>query len=139
MTEFKSYTLLGLDVGQSRIGVARANSLARLPEPLAIIKVDTQQFDRLQEIVNRQQPKVIVVGLPKNLTGAETQQSAWTREWVDQFQAQVTFSASLELSDEALSSVAAQQRYPKRRYIDDVAACVILDNYLGNPVDLQTT
>ena len=130
--------MLGLDVGQRRIGVARANSLARLPEPLEIVQADAKQFERLQAIIDNHQPQIIVIGLPKNLSGDETQQSVWTRGWLKRFKDQVNCSADLELSDEALSSVAARQRQSKRRHIDDIAACVILDNYLGNPIELQT-
>ena len=137
MTKPADYTIIGLDVGHRRIGVARANSLARLPQPLTIVAANQQQFTNLQTIIDQHQPKIIVVGLPRNMEGLETKQSQLVKHWLEQFKGQVKTQAQLELTDETLSSVEARQRAPERQHIDDLAACVILDNYLGNPVVLQ--
>lgn len=127
-------TLLGLDIGQKRIGVARASSLARLPEPVTIIPADGQQFSTLQALVDQYSPAVIVVGVPKNLDGEETQQSATIRSWLADFKKQIKTTAKIEVSDESLSTRLARRRAPTKRHVDDLAACFILDDFLGNPI-----
>ncbi len=125
-------TFLALDVGQSRIGVARANAIAQLPEPLNHLKNDEHIWDNISEIIKQQDVGMIIIGLPRNLDGRETGQSAEIRQFATQLKSK--FDIPIEFADETLSSKRADE-YIKTHKLsstdqDSVAACFILNEYL---------
>lgn len=125
--------VLALDIGEKRIGVARANSLAKLPEPLAVLDNNPDFKVKLDSIINEYSINEIVVGLPRNLDGQETKQSIFTRQFVsDNFQ-----NIPVKFQDETLSSVEAEKRMKnyglenRPDMLDAVAACIILEDYIN--------
>ena len=128
------YQILALDVGQKRIGVARAQSQARLAEALEVIEAgEEREFDDLQRLIDVWQPAVLVVGLPLGHQGQATAQTLWTKAWTELFLSRVDFKGRLVYQDEFLSTRAAREQKPlrkDRKAVDDLAACVILDDYL---------
>jgi putative holliday junction resolvase len=65
--------ILALDYGDRRIGVARAQEVARIAEPLQAIdrnKVDA--IDEIKRLINVYQVSRLVLGLPRNLSGEDT-------------------------------------------------------------------
>lgn len=130
MAQSKPQELLALDIGTKRIGVARANSLARIPESLGILDNDDSIYANLQQIIDERNPAIIVIGIPRNLSGELTHQSQSILDWTKGFIDRVKTNARVVHSDETLSSVAAREIDPSARHIDDQAACVILDDYM---------
>jgi putative holliday junction resolvase len=131
-----NYNLLALDVGERRIGLALANSGARLSQPLMTLTQSDQVFNDLQDIIAKQSISLLVVGLPRNLSGQDTAQTKYVRKFSDELKALVDIPIYYE--NEALSSVRAKQTldsskkpYPKEA-IDSLAACFILDDFLVN-------
>ncbi len=121
------YQILALDVGQKRIGVARAQNQVRLVEPLMIISVsDGEEFAKLRELFDSWQPAVLVIGLPLNESGEQSKQANLIREWVKIMVIKTGFTGRLVYQDETLSSHAARADSPKERFIDDLAAALIL-------------
>lgn len=102
--------LLGLDLGERRIGVALADddgravpltTLRRAPEALG----DAQAIGRL---VTQHEIAEIVVGLPLDVSGGEGGQAAVTRAWVDAVRP--LLGLPFGYRDERLSSHLAEQR-----------------------------
>ena len=75
--------ILALDVGSSRIGVALANSIARLAHPLLTINVTEQVWEELDTIIKAESIGLIVVGLPRNLNGDATDQTGVVETFVE--------------------------------------------------------
>lgn len=102
--------LLGVDFGESRIGLAVADSRTGSVKPLTTIRRGDAARDAatLATLCAEQRIDEIVVGLPLNMDGTEGAQAAHAREWVDA----ITPSLGKRVSwhDERLSSVAAEQR-----------------------------
>jgi len=127
--------ILALDIGKTRVGVARANAIARIAEPLTTLTSDEHLIANIQKLVDEQNIDAIVVGLPKSLDFTDTEQTKYTRTVADKI-ADAT-GLRVMLSDEALSSVDAKHRLDstKKHYqkadIDAVAAAVILDNFMN--------
>lgn len=126
--------LLGVDVGDKRIGLAIANKIAKLPRPLEIISPE-ELTNNLQKIIQDNEISEIVVGLPKSADGSESAQAVSIREFAGKIK---QFSGlPVYLSDESLSSQKAREFasnhkvYKSRQYYDDLAACYILEEYLG--------
>ena len=125
-------TLLGLDIGQARIGVARASTVARLAEPLMVLKT-TQAIARLQSLITKHKVEALVAGLPRNLSGDDTAQTAWVRNWVRQARAKIDLPFYWQ--DEALTSRQAQNLKLKTKSPgqDADAAAIILQDFLDTP------
>ena len=127
-------TILAIDWGSRRIGIARANTVARLAEPLSTIDNTDTAIARIQQLAESENVDTIVVGLPRNLSGEETQQTHAVRDFVrlleDELQCQIV------MHDETLSSQVAdelKQRFPNSS-IDSRSATIILDDYLGSHI-----
>jgi putative Holliday junction resolvase len=129
--------VLGLDVGERRIGVALASSIARLPTPLQTI--DSRQVDNvvaaIVQLVEKHEVGVVVVGLPRDLQTAETVQTAYVRAFSKELANHL--SVPIIFQDEALTSVAAEAwlKENKKDYtkadIDAEAAVLILRDYFS--------
>lgn len=102
--------LLGVDVGESRIGLAVADSQTGSVNPLATIRRADAARDAatLATICAEQRIEEIVVGLPLNMDGTEGAQAARAREWVRAISPLV--GMRIAWHDERLSSVAAEAR-----------------------------
>lgn len=124
--------ILGLDIGKKRIGVARVNMVAKLPQPIGTIANDASFLGILGDLIKTYEIDTIVVGLPRSLDGNETDQSKYTRDFARNM---TEFNLPVIFQDETLSSVEAESRLSGRRAyekskIDAMAAAVILEDYL---------
>lgn len=121
--------ILGLDVGDARIGLAVAGSVARLPSPIETIQRGDDEVDLLQKIISRESADIIVVGIPRNLSGEETAQSTKIRQFADFIKQNI--SVPIIFVDESLSSKRADEyiKNTKNAEQDSVAACFILQEY----------
>jgi len=127
-------TILALDVGAQRIGVARANSIARIASPLTTLQHTDQIFDDISQLLKQEQADELVVGLPRGLEGQETDQTRTVRQFVADLQQRIT--VPIHFQDEALTSVKAEKELEARKKpfakgdIDALAATYILGDYL---------
>jgi len=125
--------ILGLDVGEKRIGVAVASVIARLPQPVETITVDASTLERIGRLVKEKKATLIVIGIPRNLEGNETPQSREIREFAAQLQEAI--NVPIEFADESLSSVRADSAHHQVHFRnasrDSLAACFILQEFLG--------
>lgn len=130
--QLQNYQILALDVGQKRIGVARAASQVRLVEPLEIIQADGQiEFVRLQELLLKFKPRILVIGLPFDKEGKSGHQADLIKIWVKNLIEKTKFKGEIVYQDETLSSQAASKNSSKTGLVDDLAAGVILEDYLN--------
>lgn len=126
--------ILGLDIGDARIGVATTSLIARLPRPLETIFNDEEITKRLQAIIDRESATKLVVGIPRNLDGEETAQSRKIRAQAAELEE--VHKLPVIFVDESLSSKRANEYLQglKKADIpqDSLAACFILEEYLGS-------
>jgi putative holliday junction resolvase len=129
---------LALDVGDVRVGVAVSDLSGTIARPLAVLRRAEIDGDaaRLREMVQDMDVDEIVVGLPRTMRGEEGRMALAIRELVAHLQE--VLPVSIAVFDERLSSVAAKRVMAGRRRsphaergaIDQVAAAIILQNYL---------
>lgn len=125
--------ILALDVGSKRIGVAIANTMARIARPLTTIDAESDVDQQLQQIVQIEAVAAFVVGLPRGLDGQETAQTASVRQFADRLQ---HFDLPIHFQDEAVTSRKAEAELKGRGKpyakadIDALAATYILDDFL---------
>ena len=123
--------MLGLDVGQARIGIARGSTMARIAEPLAVVDTDQATAD-ISDIIKEHQVDGIVVGLPRGLNGQETDQTKWVRQWAEELKSVI--DTPLYWQDEALTTKLAEELSSKKSHgADAEAAAIILQDWLDTP------
>ena len=129
----KSPTLVGLDVGEKRIGVAVADAGIRIAVPFDTVEVDGREIERINEIVLKEGADSIVVGYPRNQQGEATTQTKYVEAFAELLR---PLEKKIVFQDESLTSVMAEQRLISygRPYakgdIDAQAATIILQDYL---------
>lgn len=134
MQTTKNSTIFALDVGERRVGVAAANSVARLASPLTTLERNAVFWDKLGALIAQEAATVLIVGLPRNLQGADTDQTKSTRNFIAELQER--FELPVHVQDEALTSAKAEAELNKRGKhfqkadIDALAATYILEDYL---------
>ena len=127
-------TILALDVGGARIGVARADVELKFANPLLTLPNDEHIWEALQALIEANAVQTLVVGLPRGLGGQETAQTSIARDFAKE--ASERLKIAIELQDEAMTSVKAETELRSRRKpyeksdIDALAATYILEDYL---------
>ena len=131
-----SLKLMALDVGIKRIGIALADSFIKIAIPFTTVEVNDgveSAVEQIIEIISKEEIDILVVGLPRNQSGEETSQTAYTKEFVKNFEYSVD---KICFQDESLTSIQAEDRlksYGKpysKGDIDMNAASIILQDYL---------
>lgn len=128
-----SQSLVCLDVGEKRIGVAVADTAVRIAVAFDTIEVDGDELKKIAEIVIREGAKTIVIGYPRNQQGETTAQTQYVETFAKQLE---DIDAEIVFQDESLTSVIAENRLKamKKPYskgdIDAQAAAIILEDYM---------
>lgn len=127
--------VLGVDVGEVRVGVAVSDPSRLVASGLATIEGGPDLPARLAALAAEESCHTVVVGLPRSLDGRGTRSTQRAREVADQLAAHGLF---VELWDERLSTVEAERmlveagrrRDRRRTERDRVAATIILQGWL---------
>lgn len=128
-----SSVLVGLDVGEKRIGVSVADSGIRIAVPFSTIEVDGNEIASITEVVLKENADIIVVGYPRNQSGEATAQTNYVEKFTEQLE---DLGKKIVFQDESLTSVLAEQQLisHKKPYskgdIDAQAAAIILQDYV---------
>lgn len=126
--------LMALDVGERRIGVAIASTIAKVASPFDAIINDEKVFDTIESLIDQNNIGAIIVGLPRNMQGEETKQSEYVRNFITRLKQNT--SLPVVLQDESLTSVHAEEhlKESKKTYskgqIDSESAVIILNDYI---------
>ena len=127
--------ILALDVGEKRIGVARADSSTRIAVPVGVVLVDGSEWQEIAKLTRLHNTNLFVLGLPRSNEGKETAQSSYVRVFAKTLVEKIP-GARVRFQDESLTSVVAEERLKsrKKRYakgeIDAEAASIILQDFL---------
>lgn len=131
-------TILALDVGAARIGLALAGRAARLAAPYKTIANTPDSIEQLRTICQQEDVQAVVIGLPRGMSGQETAQTVAVRAYGAQLAAALPVAVAWQ--DEALTSVKAEEELTRRgkpyrkEDIDALAATYILEDYLHENV-----
>lgn len=131
--------VLGLDIGEKRIGVATADTVTRIATPLRVMEAKevVENAPSWRRVLEDYEPEILVCGLPTTLQGAQGKQARRVKEV-----AQCIADASelpLKFVDERLSSSQAKRilreqglsERDMRGKIDSVAASLFLETWLA--------
>lgn len=121
--------LLGIDYGTVRIGLAVSDESLMLARELDIVS-PKDFFAKLPTIIKEQEISELVVGLPLNMSGQDTEKTTEARAFAEQLHTQL--GLPVHLVDERLSSSMAEGIIGHNKQLDSMAAQIILQNYLNS-------
>ncbi len=134
----KAQRLLAFDYGLRWIGCAVGQSLTGTANPLAALKAKDgiPQWPQIEALINEWQPQQIIVGLPLNMDGSESEMCQRARKFGNRIHGR--FGVAVAFADERLSSFAAKGELLdqggnqgfKDRGVDSLSAVIILESWL---------
>lgn len=126
-------SLLALDVGEKRIGVAIADESVKIAIAFDTIPVDGSEIKEIARVVAEEKIECIVIGYPRNQQGEPTKQTQFVEEFAVKLE---DIAPEIVFQDESLTSVKAEEflKRQKKPYeksdVDALAASFILQDYL---------
>ncbi len=132
--------ILGIDYGDSRVGVAISDPLLITAQGLETISYngnDKVLLKRIEEIVKEYDVKVIVVGMPINMNGTKTERVEVTQKFIHKLKSRLG-KIDIETIDERLTTVEAHKTMnflevapkKKKNLVDTISAVYILETYM---------
>ena len=131
--------VLAIDLGSVRIGLALSDPRRVVAQPLETLQRvgPRKDLQRIAELVARHEASVVVVGLPRLLSGGEGKQAAAARAFADKLQSRLP-GRRVDLWDERLTTAEAERtmisgnvrRRRRKEVVDTLAAVLILQGYL---------
>jgi len=133
--------ILGIDYGDARSGVAITDELAITAQGLETINHkgnDRILLARLDEIIEKYEVSVLVVGMPLNMKGEKTKRSEITEKFIHKLRCKYN-KIKVEQVDERLTTIQAQNtmndlnidKKKKKGLVDEIAAVYILETYIN--------
>lgn len=128
--------LLGLDLGERRIGVALSDELGIIASPLTIVDLKRGSLADVAQLASEHRVDGVVVGLPKGMRGDEGYQARETRAMAAELAP--LLAVPILFWDERLTSAIADRvlaergrsSRERRGERDAIAAAVLLQSYL---------
>jgi putative Holliday junction resolvase len=136
-------TVLALDYGARRIGVAVGELELGIAHPLETIHAESERahLQQIERLIREWSPVLLIVGLPSHMDGAEHELSKRCRTFAQELERR--FEIETRLVDERLTSNAASQSLAdagvrgrrQKSMRDQVAAQHILETFFSLPHD----
>lgn len=133
--------ILGIDYGDSRVGVAISDALLITAQGLETIHHkgnDKIVLKRLDEIIKQYEIGTIVVGMPINMNGTSSERVEVTKKFIHKLKCKYN-NIKIEEMDERLTTVAAHKtmnfldinKKKKKDIVDTISAVYILEMYMN--------
>lgn len=130
--------ILGLDVGDRRIGVALSDPLGLTAQPVTTVerRDATADLAAIEALVERHHVELVVVGLPLTMRGEQGPQAKKVVAFTERLRRRLAIP--VHLLDERLTTMQGARslletgtsRRKRRQVIDQVAAQLILQQFL---------
>lgn len=140
--------VLGLDYGSKTVGVALTDEMGIIASPLETIERDMESkirptLRRIEELVHKYEVSFVVLGYPVKMSGEVGERALKTEEFKILLEKRLGESVPVRLWDERLSTADAREildesgikRSEQKKYIDKIAAALILEDYMKNSKD----
>ena len=132
--------VLALDVGKKRIGLAVSDELGITAQGIETLERTRlrEDLERLKQIAARWNVATLLVGRPLHMSGSESSQSEYTREFAGRLQEHL--GLPVVFWDERLTSAEATRMLretgatleKRKKAVDRIAAVLLLESYLAH-------
>lgn len=126
------FIALAFDYGTRKIGVAVGQSVTGTATALPVLPArdGVPDWAAVEKLIGEWQPRVLVVGLPLNMDGSESELSRRARKFANRLRGR--FSIAVEMIDERLSTRSARDFADAGdRRLDSHAAALVLESWLA--------
>ncbi|MRI31637.1 Holliday junction resolvase RuvX [Endozoicomonas sp. OPT23] len=140
MTEKSLKTIMGFDFGTKNIGISIGQVITRTASALPAVRAKDgiPDWNELEKIIEEWQPDAVVVGIPLNMDGTESQMSLRARKFGKRLHGR--FNLPFYEADERLSSFEAKSWAGKLGHkghygsnpVDAMAAQIILEGWMND-------
>lgn len=124
--------ILAIDYGEKRIGIAKGSDETKMALPFCIIENKSNDFilSEILKIIKNEDIGLLIIGLPLGLSGKNTNQTNIITSFVSLLEKETNIP--ILTIDERFTSRSANNLFGdnKKRKIDDVAAMIMLQNFL---------
>lgn len=137
--------LLGLDVGDTRIGVALSDELGVAAHPLCTLTRKNRKVDliAISDLVSIHKVECVVIGLPISLDGSIGTQAEKVQKFAKRLEHVIDIP--IEFQDERFTTAEAEEilhelnkdAKAQKELIDEVSAVIILDDYLNRDQEID--
>ncbi len=132
--------LLGLDIGTKRIGLAISDSDQFIATPKLIInrQGDEKDFVKIKQFIDENPVIAIVMGYPINMDNSPIEMTQFVANFSQKFDEFFAKKMPLFLFEERLTSFEARSINnsglwrKKSKFVDDIAASLILQHFLDH-------
>ena len=131
--------ILALDVGKKRIGLAVSDELGITAQGIQTLERTRirEDLEYLKQITDRLEVKTLLIGKPLHMSGDESRQSEYTREFADRLH--LHLGIPVVFWDERLTSAEAERMLrlagasleQRKKAVDRMSAVLLLESYLG--------
>lgn len=133
--------ILGIDYGDSRVGIAMTDPLGITAQGLETIHHqgnDKILLKRIEEIVKEYEVETIVIGMPINMNGTKTERVKVTNSFIHKLKCRLG-KIPIKTVDERLTTVEAHKtmnllnidKRKKKDLVDTISAVYILETYIN--------
>lgn len=133
---------LGIDYGDARTGLAVTDALGITAQGLETVTTngnDKLLLAKLDEIFSKYEVDTIVIGMPLNMNGTETERVEKTKKFIHKLKCKYN-KIKIETVDERLTTVQAHRTMNelgikpknKKNIVDTISAVYILETYINN-------
>jgi len=128
--------ILGLDIGEKRIGVALSDPTKIIAKELVTIEFveEKKAIEEIRKICLENDVDKMVIGIPFNLKGEVAHQAERVEKFVDELKKEIEGIEIIEEDERFTTKLARDFRkkigFKKKEAIDSLAAVMILQNYL---------
>ena len=127
---------MAIDYGKSRVGIALSDPLGIISQPLTSIKVKSQKelFRPILKIIQESDVGLIIIGNPLSHKGEATEMSDEISRFIKRLKKMI--NTEIKLWDErftsqyAMNLLKAMKIKKQKGLVDQVAASIMLDEYL---------
>ena len=135
--------VIGVDLGDTRVGIALSNPDRTLASPLEVLKRSGELYREIGKIVDEWEAAAVVVGLPLSLDGSVGPAARKALKEVEKLGA--TLRVPVDTYDERLTTVTAERLMTdagldsrnQRKVVDKIAAAIMLQAWLDRQAHLH--
>lgn len=136
--------MIGVDLGDSRVGIALSNPDRTVASPLEVLKRTGTLHRDIARIVDEWEATAVVVGLPLSLDGTIRKAAKKALAEVELMGA--TIRVPIETYDERLTTVTAERMMTdagldsrnQRKVVDKIAAAILLQAWLDRQAHIHS-
>ena len=132
---------LAIDYGDTRVGTAITDELGITAQGLETITHtgnDKAVLKKIDELMDKYEISIIVVGMPLNMDGSASERAQKTKRFIHKLKCKYN-KIKIETVDERLTTVQAHRTMnelgikakDKKNIVDTISAVYILEAYLG--------